>query len=115
MLFAVDFDEDFTDVERVAEALVFSLQTAGINCTEFDTPQTDRFSGYSDAPFNQEIFNVSVAQVEAIVEPDSIGNDIWWESVSFIDSHQPILPISATLFVSTGFHSNNFNFALEYS
>ena len=36
MLLAIDFDEDFVNVERVAVATVLSLQTAGINRTELD-------------------------------------------------------------------------------
>jgi len=63
MLLAVDFDEDFVDVESVALALVpkalallagqalLSFQAAGINCSELDAPEADRFSGYSDASF----------------------------------------------------------------
>jgi len=36
MLLASDLDEDFVNVERVAVASVFSLQSAGINGAEFD-------------------------------------------------------------------------------
>ena len=38
----------------------------------------------------------SMAEIEAVVEPDSVRNDIWWESAAFIDIHWRILPISAT-------------------
>ena len=37
-----------------------------------------------------------VAQIEAIVEPDCVRDDIWWESVTFVRIHWPILPIMAT-------------------
>ena len=30
-----------------------------------------------DASFSQKIFDISVAEIEAIVEPDSVGDDIW--------------------------------------
>jgi hypothetical protein len=36
-----------------------------------------------------------VAQVEAIVEPDRLADDIWRESVAFIGVHSPILAILA--------------------
>ncbi len=42
-----------------------------------------------------------MAEVESIVEPDGITDDIGWEPVAFIDSHQPILSISASLLGST--------------
>jgi hypothetical protein len=32
-----------------------------------------------------------MAQVETIVEPDSVRNDVWREAVSFISIHPPIL------------------------
>ena len=37
--------EYFIDVEGVAIAPVLSFQSARINVTEFDTPETDRLSG----------------------------------------------------------------------
>ena len=36
------------------------------------------------------------AEFEAIVEPDGIGDDASRESVSFIDSHPPILSIPSS-------------------
>ncbi|MFT6275091.1 MAG: hypothetical protein ACJAZ0_001184 [Halioglobus sp.] len=38
---AVDFDEDWIDVECIAIASGFSLQAAGINGCEINTPKTD--------------------------------------------------------------------------
>ena len=73
MLLAIDFDEDFIDVERITIAPVLPFQSAGINGPEFDTPETDRFSGYGDAPFSEQIFNIPVAQIEAVVQPDSVA------------------------------------------
>ena len=49
MLLAFDFDEDFIDVESIAIASVVSLQAAGINGSEFDTPEADGFATESDA------------------------------------------------------------------
>ena len=96
MLLAVDFYEDFIDVEGVAVASVFAVQPAGINGAEFYAPQADRFSGYGDAPFSQEVFYISVAEVEPEVEPDCVGNNIGRESVAFVSIHLPILPIPAS-------------------
>ena len=53
VLLAVNFDENFIDVERVAIASVFSLQAAGINGTEFDAPKTDCFATDSDTSFSE--------------------------------------------------------------
>ena len=85
--------EDFIDIEGVAVASVFSLQSAGINSSKLDAPEPDRFAADIDASFSEKIFNVSVAEVESIVEPDGVGDDIGWESVPFVSNHWQILPI----------------------
>ena len=38
-----------------------------------------------------------MTQIEAIVEPDGVTNDVRWESVAFVCVHEPILPISGGL------------------
>ena len=70
VLFAVYFYENFIDIEGVAVASVLSFQSACIDSTEFDAPQADCFAGYSDATFSEQIFNIPMAKIEAIVEPD---------------------------------------------
>ena len=72
------------------------FQSTGVYEPKLGTPQTNRFSADSDSSFGKQIFDVSVTQVKAIVEPDGVGNDIRWESVAFIYIHWPILPISAS-------------------
>ena len=44
---------------------------------------------------------VTVTQVESKVEPDSVTDDVGWESVAFVSIHQPILAISGSLFGNT--------------
>jgi hypothetical protein len=56
----------------------------------------DRFAADRDSSLGKEIFDISVAEIEAIVEPDRIGNDIWRKPMSFVCVHPPILAISAT-------------------
>jgi hypothetical protein len=96
VLLAVDFDENFINVESIAVASVLSLQSACVNGTELDAPKADRFAGDRDAAFCQQVFDISMAQIEAIVEPDSVGDDVGRESVSFVCIHTPILPNSSS-------------------
>ena len=96
MLLAVDFDEYLINVERVAEASVFSFQSSTVYSTEFDAPETDRLSADGDASLGQKVFNVAVAKIESIVEPDGITDDVAWKSVSLISIHLPILAIWAS-------------------
>jgi hypothetical protein len=47
------------------------------------------------------IFNIAMAEIESIAEPDCVADDIWRESVALVGIHQPILLILARLFIST--------------
>jgi hypothetical protein len=85
--------EDFIDVEGVAVASVLAFQPSGINGSELDAPQADRFSGYSDTSLGKEIFNVTVAEVESVVKPDGVTDYVGREPVTFICIHPSILPI----------------------
>ena len=44
---------------------------------------------------------LAVTEIEAIVEPDSVGDDIRRESVAFVSVHALILPTSGSKLVST--------------
>ena len=78
MLLPVDFDEDFIDVESVALTSVLSLQSAGINGPELYAPEANCFSGYSDASLGKDILDISMTQVEAILEPESLPHEVLW-------------------------------------
>ena len=83
--------EYFIDVEGIAVASVLSLQAKGVDYAELDAPKADRFATDDDASLSQEILDISMAEVKAIVEPDSIGDDIWWKSVALVCVHSLIL------------------------
>jgi hypothetical protein len=98
---AVDLHEDFIDVEGIAIASVFPFQSSSVKGTELDTPESDRLAADSDASFSEKIFYIPVTEIESKVEPDGIGNDVWWKSVAFVGIHPPILAMSASLFGNT--------------
>lgn len=93
MLLAVDLHEDFVYVVSVSVASMCPLQYSGVNCFEFYAPKTYRFTANSDASFSENILDVSVTQIESVVEPDSIGNDIGWKSVMVVSTHPPALTV----------------------
>jgi hypothetical protein len=97
MLLALDLDEDFIDEEGVAIATMATLQSSSVYSSEFDAPQADRFTADCDTSFSEKVFDISVTQIEAVIEPDSVGYDIGWESVAFIGIHLPILSILGQL------------------
>jgi hypothetical protein len=50
----------------------------------------------SVSALSQEIFDISVTEIEAVVQPDIIAHDVWQGSVTLVGIHPPILPISVT-------------------
>jgi hypothetical protein len=48
----------------------------------------------ADSKFSQKILDISMAEIESAVEPDSVGNNIWRKSVPLIGIHGAILAIS---------------------
>jgi len=95
MLPAIDLHEDFIDEESIAIASVLSFQAAGINGAKLNAPQTNRFATDCDASFSEKVFDISMAEIEAVLKPDSIGNDVGWESMAFVYVHSPILSVTA--------------------
>ena len=49
MQLTVDLNENSIDVERVAVAIMPSLQSPGVDCSELDAPMSDRFASDNDA------------------------------------------------------------------
>ena len=93
--------ENFIDEECIAVASVLALQSTCINGSELDTPEAEGLPGYSYAAFGQEILDIPVTQVETIVEPDGITDDVEWKPVTFVCIHRLMLPVMATLLGST--------------
>ena len=93
MLFAVDFHKDFVNEERITVTAMPPLQSFRVESTEFDAPQSDGFVADSYTAFSQKVFDITVAEIESVIEPDGVGDDIGWESVTLVCVHPAILPI----------------------
>lgn len=72
------------------------LQSSSVETAKLDAPETDRFSTDDNAAFSQEIFYVSMTQIESVVEPDCVANDVSPESMALVGIHSPILAISTS-------------------
>ena len=46
---------------------------------------TDRLMGNDDPPLRQKILHHPQAEWELEIEPDGVGDHIWWKSVAAID------------------------------
>ena len=91
MPLSLDLDEDLVDVEGDTVAAMTSLESPGISCSKLDVPNTDSLAADDDASLCQKIFDVTVTQIESVVEPDSVRDHIWRELVAFIGFNVPIL------------------------
>jgi hypothetical protein len=70
---------------------MFSLQPPGVLRSELDTPQPDRFVADSNTSLGQQIFDISVAQGEAVVEPHRVTDNLRWKPVSLVCIHPLIV------------------------
>jgi hypothetical protein len=52
-----------------------SLQSPSVFGSKFDAPEPDGFITDSDTTFGKQIFNISMAQVESIIQPDGVADD----------------------------------------
>ena len=69
--------------EGVTVATMFPLQSSSVYGSELDAPQADSFVAYCDTAFRWEIFyewsgTPAMAEVESVVEPNCIRDDIGW-------------------------------------
>jgi hypothetical protein len=72
---------------------MFSLESTSIYSTEFDTPQANRFATDSDASLGEQIFDITMAEIEAAVQLDCIADDVRRESVTLISIYRRILAV----------------------
>ena len=77
VLLASDLYEDLINVECVAVALVSAFQWTSVFSSELDAPESDGLMADCDTTFGQQISDIPVAEVESIVEPNSVTYDIW--------------------------------------
>jgi hypothetical protein len=71
--------EDFIDAECITVASVFSFQATGIYCIEHDAPEANCSAADGNTSLGEKILDIAVNQVESVVEPDGVGDNIGWE------------------------------------
>jgi hypothetical protein len=53
VLLSIDLYEDFINVEGIAVTSVLALHSSGVNGSEFDTPEADRFAAEDNSSFSK--------------------------------------------------------------
>ena len=74
-------DKNFVQEEAVTVAAVSAPQSMCVPGSELVAPEADRLVGDEDPLPSQEVLDVSMAEVEAVVEPDGVLNDLRRKSV----------------------------------
>jgi hypothetical protein len=100
VLLTPNVHEEFIQVPRIAQPTLATLERTSVLGTELQTPQSDGLVSDDDPALCQEIFDISEAQTEAVVEPDGVADDLRRESVSAVAwcvvIHTASLPVTAS-------------------
>ena len=60
------------------------LQTTGVVDAEFVRPTPNGCEGDDDPTFDQYFFNQARAQRKSKVQPQGVGDDLGWETMTFV-------------------------------
>ena len=83
-MLAADLHENFINEKRIAETLMSTLQTLGILRSKLVAPQANRFITDDNTSFSQQIFYIPMTEIESMIEPNCILNDVRREPVAFV-------------------------------
>ncbi|MFQ3216324.1 MAG: hypothetical protein ACI87C_000837 [Paraperlucidibaca sp.] len=92
VLLAVYLDEHLIEIKRIAKSTMSLLELASVCRSELDTPQSDRLIADRDALLCQQVFDITEAQVETVVDPYRVANNAEMKAVSFVGTHDQIIP-----------------------
>ncbi len=84
MLLSIYLHEDIINEKYISVALVLLLQTTNIFQTELVTPQTNCLVANGDPTFSQQVFDISMAEIESMIEPNGRLNDFRRKSVTLV-------------------------------
>ena len=82
VLCTADFNEDFIDEERVTEACM--AQSLRIVRAKLPAPGANGLVADRNTSFGQQILDVSCAQVEAVIKPHGVLDELRREPVAFV-------------------------------
>jgi hypothetical protein len=86
--------DDFVHEEEVAVSAVPTPQSIRVLRSERVAPDADRLVGDDDSSLAQQVLDIPVTEIETIVEPDGVRNDL---------SRKPVaLVLSSRAFATSG-------------
>ena len=72
------------NISLAPEILASLKWSPGVFRPELDAPQSDRFVRNRDASLSEQLFDVSKAHAESVVEPDGVADDFRWKSIAVV-------------------------------
>ena len=84
MSYPLDSHEHLIKVEGIAVTLMPAPKSPGVFSAEFDAPQSNRLVADRDTALGHKILNIATAQIESMIKPDNVLNNLRWKSVAFV-------------------------------
>ena len=81
---AVDREEHFIRMPLIARSSTPAAQLISIGLPELPAPIAHRFVREQNAALGHELFDISIAQAEAEIEPDTVADDFGREPMALI-------------------------------
>jgi hypothetical protein len=82
--FAANGEKDLVQMPLVTRLRAPTAELMGIRLAELPAPLPDGFIGHNDAPGEQPLFDIAIAETEAEVQPDAMADDLNWEAVVLV-------------------------------
>ena len=84
VLLARDRDRNLIQVPDVAAAWRLAPEAPSVSRPELQRPSADGLVRDEDAALEQHLLNQPQAQREPEVQPDRMGDDLWWEAMALV-------------------------------
>jgi hypothetical protein len=84
MALAIDREEDFVEMPCVAGSGTSAPELGGRRLAELAAPFGDGFVGRDHPTGQQQLFDIAVAETEAEVQTDTVGNNFRRETMAFV-------------------------------
>jgi hypothetical protein len=81
---AVDGQKHFVEVPRVARPRAVTTELIGLRWPTLPAPRADGFIGDQHATDKEELFDVPVAEAEAVVQPDAVTDNFGGKTMMFV-------------------------------
>ena len=91
-LLSLNLHEDFIDVPSIAQFALLSSDRLGIFRPKLQAPEPNCLVGDRDATLGEEILDITEAEREPMVQPDSMADNLGRKSVASVAGfHAPIV------------------------